>query len=109
MSATEEAEITAQHQAEAKAAAYDGSTFSDKPQTQEDPEIPRFLREEVREAKQTSEIPAAQIAEADDALRAQIGLESRDEAARQDSAAAEEIRTDSAPAEEIMTDGAAKE
>ena len=107
MSATEEAEITAQHQAEA--AAYDGSTFSDKPQTQEDPEIPRFLREEVREAKQTSEIPAAQIAEADDALRAQIGLESRDEAARQDSAAAEEIRTDSAPAEEIMTDGAAKE
>ena len=109
MSASEEAEITAQHQAEAKAAAYDGSTFSDKPQTQEDPEIPRFLREEVREAKQTSEIPAAQIAEADDALRAQIGLESRDEAARQDSAAAEEIRTDSAPAEEIMTDGAAKE
>ena len=109
MSASEEAEITAQHQAEAKAAAYDGSTFSDEPQTQEDPEIPRFLREEVREAKQTSEIPAAQIAEADDALRAQIGLESRDEAARQDSAAAEEIRTDSAPAEEIMTDGAAKE
>ena len=110
MSATEEAQMTAQHQAEAKAASYDGTAAADAasegsmaagailgggmaagavlgggPDTasedKQEPEIPRFLRDEVHEARQTSEIPATEIAEADDALRAQMGLESRDEAA----------------------------
>ncbi len=78
MSATEEAEMTAQHQAEAKAASYDGMPPVSEP---DEPRIPAFLREEVHEARQTSEIPAVEIAEADDAMRAQMGLESRDEAA----------------------------
>ena len=80
MSAEEEAQMTAQQQAEAKAASYDGMNAVPA-EEDKDPEIPHFLREEVREARQTSEIPAEQIAEADDALRAQIGLPGREEAA----------------------------
>ena len=81
MSAEEEAQMTAQQQAEAKAASYDGMNAVPAEEEDKDPEIPHFLREEVREARQTSEIPAEQIAEADDALRAQIGLPGREEAA----------------------------
>ena len=80
MSANEEAQMTAQHQAEAKAASYDGMNVSRADDTKDEPEIPRFLREDVREARQTTEIPSEQIAQADDALRAQMGLESRDRA-----------------------------
>ena len=81
MSAEEEAQMTAQQQAEAKAASYDGMNAVPAEDEDKDPEIPHFLREEVREARQTSEIPAGQIAEADDALRAQMGLPGREEAA----------------------------
>lgn len=80
MSANEEAQMTAQHQAEAKAASYDGMNVSRADDTKDEPEIPRFLREDVREARQTTEIPSEQIAQADDALRTQMGLESRDRA-----------------------------
>lgn len=81
MSAEEEAQMTAQQQAEAKAASYDGMNAVPAEEEDKDPEIPHFLREEVREARQTSEIPAGEIAEADDALRAQMGLPGREEAA----------------------------
>ena len=67
MSAEEEAQITAQQQAEAKAASYGGINPASEAGEDGDPEIPRFLREEVREARQTAEIPVEQIAEADDA------------------------------------------
>ena len=91
MSATEEANMTAQQQAEAKAASYDAmnpaAALTSSGQAEKDePEIPRFLRDDVREARQTSEIPAEQIAEADDAMRAQMGLSGRDEAAMKDEA-----------------------
>ena len=110
MSATEESQITAQQQAEAKAASYNGLNPADD----DDPQIPHFLREpdpgrggedtgsedrirtnpiggrqpfiqnEVYEARQTKEIPAEEIAATDDALRLQMGLASRDQAAGQD-------------------------
>ena len=81
MSAEEEAQMTAQQQAEAKAASYDGRNAVPAQEEDKDPEIPHFLRDEVREARQTSEIPAGQIAEADDALRAQMDVPGREEAA----------------------------
>jgi hypothetical protein len=37
----------------------------------QDPEIPRFLRDDVHEARQTAEIPAMEIAAAQDALNAE--------------------------------------
>ena len=119
MSATEEAQMTAQHQAEAKAASYDGMGAAPgypEPNAQsasaaaiggedvssgsmpENPEIPLFLRDGVREAKNTSEIPASDIAQADDALRADMGLAGRDEAAGFVTGAPEQ-ETAAAPAE----------
>ena len=119
MSATEEAQMTAQHQAEAKAASYDGMGAAPgypDPNAQsasaaaiggedvssgsmpENPEIPLFLRDGVREAKNTSEIPASDIAQADDALRADMGLAGRDEAAGFVTGAPEQ-ETAAAPAE----------
>ena len=114
MSATEEAEMTAQNQAEAKAASYDGTvpastaesdrqpeegesageefeedvlgsvSGSEREEAPEIPQIPRFLRNDVREARNTSEIPATDIARADDALRAGMAFESGAGSAGQD-------------------------
>ena len=97
MSATEEAEMAAKSQEQAGGAAYDGSVMGqivegpedrtgEEPLPDADPDVPRFLRNEVRKAKRTAEIPAVEIAEADDALRAEMGLAGRDQAASGDGA-----------------------
>ena len=97
MSATEEAEMAAKSQEQARGAAYDGSAMGqtvegpedrtgEEPLPDADPDVPRFLRNEVRKAKRTAEIPAVEIAEADDALRAEMGLAGRDQAASGDGA-----------------------
>ena len=97
MSATEEAEMAAKSQEQARGAAYDGSAMGqtvegpedrtgEEPRPDADPDVPRFLRNEVRKAKRTAEIPAVEIAEADDALRAEMGLAGRDQAASGDGA-----------------------
>ena len=97
MSATEEAEMAAKSQEQAGGAAYDGSAMGqtvegpedrtgEEPLPDADPDVPRFLRNEVRKAKRTAEIPAVEIAEADDALRAEMGLAGRDQAASGDGA-----------------------
>ena len=97
MSATEEAEMAAKSQEQARGAAYDGSAMGqtvegpedrtgEEPRADADPDVPRFLRNEVRKAKRTAEIPAVEIAEADDALRAEMGLAGRDQAASGDGA-----------------------
>ena len=65
MSATEEAQMTARHE----------ESSAPVPEEDKDPEIPRFLREDVREAKQTEELPVTEIARADDAMRAARELE----------------------------------
>ena len=86
MSADEEAQMTAQQQAQAQAtssyaqSAADGPASSDvagamkdgaETDDSQDPEIPRFLRDDVHEARQTAEIPAMEIAAAQDALNAE--------------------------------------
>ena len=87
MSAEEEAQMTAQQQAEAKAASYQAGSMEGTPapydsadaardesgvETESDPRIPQFLRDDVHQARQTSEIPAGEITEAENALRAEM-------------------------------------
>ena len=52
---------------------------SEESQMSDQPEIPRFLRDDVHEARQTAEIPAAVIAGADDAFRTERGIAGREE------------------------------
>ncbi len=87
MSAEEEAQMTAQQQAEAKAASYQEGSMEGTPvpydpagaardesgvEAGSDPRIPQFLRDDVHQARQTSEIPAEEITEAENALRAEM-------------------------------------